>query len=613
MRNEEILDSWKAISEYLDRDSRTCARWEKELDLPVYRIDKDSSRSKVFAYKSEIDEWLKERTNHKEIRTKPFLKKRWALFSLASVTILFLAASAFLYFANGKFSSNNTENLSIAVLPFEDSNFSEYEQYIPEGINKEIFVSLSRLNGIEIIPSTSLQRKDEPNLNLKDMVERFDVNHVLKTILEKNENKLKIRVQLTRIKDDRAVWTVESEDRLENIFSLQQDICLKIHKKLNSNSKMATLPFNNGKTQDYEAYDNYLKGNHILSKSDAENTDPWSLYNEGKYYQGQWTQESNEFAISLFSRAIEIDADFAPAYAGLACCYVNYINFGWDASQENLKKAEELLKKAEEIDTEYYEYYATRIQVHLLKYLWFGEDTKDKAFELAKITVKKFPCQALPYTLLGFCHYLRFGENGDESDFNKALEFNRESYYLRPYHINNVRFAELLMINRDYDEALNLCEGIQGGKSSLIVDFLKGEIYYYMGNMDMSEAIFQQFDNPSEAIFQQFDNPLDFQIGSLFFLGMIAAQRGDTEEVERLIRKLKVISPGEFKFYGHQLKFASIYLGIGNKELGYKYLEDFFRREVMDNTRYINNKYIDLDRNFDNFRDEERFKSIINK
>lgn len=602
MRNEEILDSWKAISEYLDRDTRTCARWEKELDLPVYRIDKDSSRSKVFAYKSEIDEWLKEKTNHKEIRKKPFLEKKWPVIGLISAAALFLAFSAAIYITNGKFSSNNTENLSIAILPFENSNFSEYEQYIPEGISKEIFNNLSRINNIKIIPSTSLQRKNESNVNLKDLIERFDVNRVLETKLEKNENKLKIRVQLKRIDNDNIIWTVESEDRLENIFSLQEDICLKIHKKLNSNSKMAALSFNNRKIQDYAAYDNYLKGNHILSKSDPENTNPWSLYNEGKYYQGQWTQESNEFAINLFSRAIEIDVNFAPAYTGLARCYVNYINFNWDASEQRLTKAEELLKKAEEINTEYCEYYATRIQVYLLKYLWLGEDTKEKAFELAQVAIKKFPCHALSYALLGYCYYLRFGENGDESDFNKAIEFNKESYFLRPYHINNIRLAELFALNRDYDEALTVCEGIQGGESSLMAEFLKGEIFYYRGDLDKSEAIFQQF-----------DNPLDFQIGSLFYLGMIAAQRGDKKEVERIIQKLNLMAQEEFKFYGSQLKFASIHMGIGNKELGYIYLEDFFDREEIQKIRYINNKYIDLDSNFDNVREDERFKSIINR
>lgn len=44
---------------YTKRSSRTCQRWEKNLGLPVYRVNKDSICSKVFAYKSEIDHWFK--------------------------------------------------------------------------------------------------------------------------------------------------------------------------------------------------------------------------------------------------------------------------------------------------------------------------------------------------------------------------------------------------------------------------------------------------------------------------------------------------------------------------------------------------------------------------
>ena len=58
MKRREILHSWKEISAYLDRDVRTCHRWEDELGLPIHRIDENSPRSKVFAYTIEIDEHI---------------------------------------------------------------------------------------------------------------------------------------------------------------------------------------------------------------------------------------------------------------------------------------------------------------------------------------------------------------------------------------------------------------------------------------------------------------------------------------------------------------------------------------------------------------------------
>lgn len=60
-KKENILTSWKEIAAYLDRDVRTCVRWEQRYGLPVHRLDRDT-KAKVFAYKDQIDTWLAERS-----------------------------------------------------------------------------------------------------------------------------------------------------------------------------------------------------------------------------------------------------------------------------------------------------------------------------------------------------------------------------------------------------------------------------------------------------------------------------------------------------------------------------------------------------------------------
>ena len=55
------MDSWKEIAVYLNRDVRTVQRWEKREGLPVHRHQHDRLGS-IFAYKSEIDEWWKQRS-----------------------------------------------------------------------------------------------------------------------------------------------------------------------------------------------------------------------------------------------------------------------------------------------------------------------------------------------------------------------------------------------------------------------------------------------------------------------------------------------------------------------------------------------------------------------
>ena len=63
------FDSWKEISSYLNRTIRTCYRWSDDLGLPVYRVDRMSKRSRVFAYKNEIDHWFKGKSGPQAQRT----------------------------------------------------------------------------------------------------------------------------------------------------------------------------------------------------------------------------------------------------------------------------------------------------------------------------------------------------------------------------------------------------------------------------------------------------------------------------------------------------------------------------------------------------------------
>ena len=120
----------------------------------------------------------------------------------------------------------------------------------------------------------------------------------------------------------------------------------------------------------------------------------------------------------------------------------------------NLKVTEEFLKKAQTIFPDSPEYYSTSIQINLLKYISFNENTKNIAINLALEAINKYPYHPELFAIVGYCYYLKFGEDGNKVDFDKALELNESSYFLRPNHINNIVYAELLMLNREYDKAI---------------------------------------------------------------------------------------------------------------------------------------------------------------
>ena len=63
--DQGLLSSWKEIADYLGCDERTCRRWELEYGLPVHRME-GAARSRVCAYKDELDTWRKSRLNGNE-------------------------------------------------------------------------------------------------------------------------------------------------------------------------------------------------------------------------------------------------------------------------------------------------------------------------------------------------------------------------------------------------------------------------------------------------------------------------------------------------------------------------------------------------------------------
>lgn len=69
-----LLASWKEISAYLGVDKRTCARWEKALGLPVHRLE-GAPRSRVFAYREELDAWRRKRLNGHAAEGRPAGKR----------------------------------------------------------------------------------------------------------------------------------------------------------------------------------------------------------------------------------------------------------------------------------------------------------------------------------------------------------------------------------------------------------------------------------------------------------------------------------------------------------------------------------------------------------
>lgn len=475
MKNKEILYSWKAIAAYLERDIKTCYRWEKELGLPVHRIDDQSSRSKVFAYTSEIDLWLREKAGHKEIVGKRDGTKRGKIPRWIVACILAIAALVFLYFG------------------FRDRTVSFFEK--PS-------VTQSAFEEIEAFSSSS---------------------------------------------------SVSSVDKTS-----------------------------------------------ILKRIDEGNLEPWQLYHQAKYYLDKNTRETNEVAIILFLRVINAGEFLSLAYLGLAQCYINNVVFAWKQDEEWLDKAENLVTKVGKNSHTHPEYFAVLAKVNLLRNVYFDKNTLSLSKNLIEEGINRFPDHPQLNAIAGDFHYLKFGEDGNSLDFDFALKYKEKAFWLNPYSLNNVEYAELLMLEKNFQSAAQVCEQIRNIDPTLMAKFRLGEIYYYSGAL-----------NRSEEIFDQFATPLSLKIASLYYKGMIASQRNQREAVELISREINLLSlKGTPPGFEH-LRIASMYFGLGDGEIGYKYLNSFMANPESAERRFIARRYIDLDRNFAGYRNQEKFQKII--
>jgi len=150
MAKKQVLDSWKGIADYLKRSEKTCRRLEKELGLPIHRLE-DSPKARVFAYKDEIDLWI-EKTQHSE--KKIFLRKsrlkKLFIPALVVVAIVIVVVIILQLLPKKEAVPLPSGKHSLAVLPFEDLSPEQDQAYFCDGIAAELINRLTNIENLKV-------------------------------------------------------------------------------------------------------------------------------------------------------------------------------------------------------------------------------------------------------------------------------------------------------------------------------------------------------------------------------------------------------------------------------------------------------------------------------
>jgi TolB-like protein len=238
---------------------------------------------------------------------------------------------------------------TIAVLPFDNRSRQEGDRFFVEGVHDDLLTNLARIGGLKVISRTSVMRYAGTTKPIPEIAAELGVAVVMEGAVQRSADTVRINVQLIDAHTDQHLWA-ETYDRqltADNLFAIQSEISERIADALHATlSPDEQRRIDDRPTDDLAAYNAYLRGRQALALASAEGADR---------------------ALVEFRRAVDLDPEFAGAWAGLALA----AHMAFDKSDMNIPEARaiagEAAKEALEINDQLGEAYIAKAKFHALE------------------------------------------------------------------------------------------------------------------------------------------------------------------------------------------------------------------------------------------------------
>jgi len=219
---------------------------------------------------------------------------------------------------------------SIAVLPFVNASNNPDAEYLSDGISESLINSLSQVPNLRVVPRSTVFRYKGRDIDPQTVGRELGVRAVLTGRLVQRGDTLSIQTELVDVTEQSTLWGEQYNRKLADLLVVQEEISREISSKLRLK----------------------LSGEERkqLARRYTENTEAYQLYLKGRYHWNKRTAEDLKKGVDYFRQAIDIDPNYALAYAGLADSY-NVLPI-WTPIQtkEAYPKAKWAALKALEID-----------------------------------------------------------------------------------------------------------------------------------------------------------------------------------------------------------------------------------------------------------------------
>lgn len=481
--------------------------------------------------------------------------KRHRAVVVAGLLILTLAAAAIVYFTGGGKQANGSSSVieSIAVLPFVNEASDTDAEYFSDEITESLINNLSQLPKLRVVPRSLVLVYKGQEPDPRKIARDLNVRAVLTGRVHRRGDTLSIQAELIDVVNLSQLWGQHYDRRVSDILLVQEDISRDIFENLR------------------------LK----LSVEEKKQLEAFSLYLKGRNYWNKRTEDGLLQGVDYFRKAIEVDPEYAPAYAGLADCYNMLVVYGINQPKEAFPKAKEAATQALKIDDTLAE---ARTSLAFIKHRWDWDRVgAEKEFQLA---IRYKPGYAPAHQWYS-SYLVAMGR------FDEAIAEAKRAEELEPLSfISNSHLGWILFLAGKNDEAIAHC------KRLLEVDPNFFPALRYLG------LAYEQKGMHKEAI-AEFAKGVKLSASPLMIslLGHAYAVSGNKPEAQRILAELDK----QKQRYVSPYTVATIYAGLGDKDQAFKWLEKAFEERDI----WLMN--LSVDPQFTPLRNDRRFADLLKR
>jgi serine/threonine protein kinase/TolB-like protein/Tfp pilus assembly protein PilF len=241
---------------------------------------------------------------------------------------------------------------SVAVLPFVDMSEKKDQAYFADGLAEELLDLLARVPDLKVPARSSSFSFRGGAVQVKSVGRDLGVPYVLEGGVRKARDTIRVSVQLVRADTGYQVWSDTYERNVRDIFKVQDEISAAVVDALKLRLSSPGRQLAERRTANPEAYDQYLRGKDLFQLGD---------------YDGLLA------ARDAYRRAIELDPNFAPAYAGLANVeYITVKDYSDTDQPDVIRRAMDHADHAVALAPALAEAYSERALLRLNQYDWAG-------------------------------------------------------------------------------------------------------------------------------------------------------------------------------------------------------------------------------------------------